>query len=205
MAVIITNQKITPLRRLHLIRFTAFSTFSSRRRLLCSCVSQETWPFYLTIANSRSWQMRANISPWHADRRSARGVRSTTEGEIFKGTDGACADPDTRIFPATGAGGAAGGRQVARATPSFIQSAFTSTAQPSLILSWAPRKNRTPYSKYRPPPYSSSRGTDASCTCVSFSATPRNSSFTSESSSGSAIVSDGVRLPPRMRVISVSG
>ena len=36
---------------------------------------------------------------------SAQGVRSTTEGEIFKGTDGACADPDTRIFPATGAGG----------------------------------------------------------------------------------------------------
>ena len=127
-----------------------------------------------------------------------QGVRSTTEGEIFKGTDGACADPDTRIFPATGA---------YSPTPpsSFIQSAFTSTAQPSLILSWAPRKNRTPYSKYRPPPYSSSRGTDASCTCVSFSATPRNSSFTSESSSGSAIVSDGVRLPPRMRVISVSG
>ena len=197
MAVIIAK-KITPLPWLHLIRFTAFSTFSSRRRLLCSCASQETWPFYLTIANSRSRQMRANISPWHADRRSARGVRSTTEGEIFKGTDGACADPDTRIFPATGA---------YSPTPpsSFIQSAFTSTAQPSLILSWAPRKNRTPYSKYRPPPYSSSRGTDASCTCVSFSATPRNSSFTSESSSGSAIVSDGVRLPPRMRVMSVSG
>ena len=34
---------------------------------------------------------------------SAQGVRSTTEGEIFKGTDGACANPDTRIFPATGA------------------------------------------------------------------------------------------------------
>ena len=74
------------------------------------------------------------------------GWRSQTEGETFKGTDGACADPDTRIFPATGAGGAAGGRQVARATPSFIQSAFTSTAQPSLILSWAPRKNRSPSS-----------------------------------------------------------
>ena len=87
----------------------------------------------------------------------------------------------------------------------FYQLDFFVTAQPSLILSWAPRKNRTPYSKYRPPPYSSSRGTDASCTCVSFSATPRNSSFTSESSSGSAIVSDGVRLPPRMRVMSVSG
>ena len=199
MAVIITKLKdnaaaaATP----HPSRYS-LDTFSRGRRLLCSCVSQETWPFYLTIANSRSRQMRANISPWHADRRSARGVRSTTEGEIFKGTDGACADPDTRIFPATGA---------YSPTPpsSFIQSAFTSTAQPSLILSWAPRKNRTPYSKYRPPPYSSSRGTDASCTCVSFSATPRNSSFTSESSSGSAIVSDGVRLPPRMRVMSVSG
>ena len=158
-----------------------------------------------TISLKLARFLHPTTPPWHADRRSAQGVRSTTEGEIFKGTDGACADPDTRIFPATGAGGAAGGRQVARATPSFIQSAFTSTAQPSLILSWAPRKNRTPYSKYRPPPYSSSRGTDASCTCVSFSATPRNSSFTSESSSGSAIVSDGVRLPPRMRVMSVSG
>ena len=79
------------------------------RRLLCSCASQETWPFYLTIANSRSRQMRANISPWHADRRSARGVRSTTEGEIFKGTDGACADPGTQNFPCHG-GGAAGGQ-----------------------------------------------------------------------------------------------
>ena len=29
--------------------------------------------------------------------------RSQTIGEIFKGTDGACADPGPRIFPATGA------------------------------------------------------------------------------------------------------
>ena len=59
--------------------------------------------------------------PWHADRRSAQGVRSTTEGEIFKGTDGACADPDTRIFPATGA--------YSPAPPSsFIPAAFTSHA-----------------------------------------------------------------------------
>ena len=57
--------------------------------------------------------------PWHADRRSAQGVRSTTEGETFKGTDGACADPDTRIFPATGA--------YSPAPPSsLIQSTFTS-------------------------------------------------------------------------------
>ena len=34
---------------------------------------------------------------------SAQGWQSQTEGEKFKRTDGACADPDTRIFPATGA------------------------------------------------------------------------------------------------------
>ena len=44
-----------------------------------------------------------NNAPVAADSAAGReGVRSTTEGEIFKGTDGACADPDTRIFPATG-------------------------------------------------------------------------------------------------------
>ena len=53
------------------------------------------------------------------------GWRSQTEGETFKWTDGACADPDTRIFPAT---------EVARATPSFIQSTFTSHTG-SLLLS----------------------------------------------------------------------
>ena len=53
-------------------------------------------------------------TPWHADRRSAQGWQSQTQGEIFKGTDGACADPGTQNFPATGAG-----RQVARATPCF--------------------------------------------------------------------------------------
>ena len=156
MAVIIAK-KITPLPWLHLIRFTAFSTFSSRRRLLCSCASQETWPFYLTIANSRSRQMRANISPWHADRRSARGVRSTTEGEIFKGTDGACADPDTRIFPATGAGG--------QGHSQFYQLDFYVTTQPSLVLSWAPRKYRN-----SPPPHAKTAARQyraaAQCACV---------------------------------------
>ena len=139
-------------------------------------------------------------SPRHADFNRRRACTARPKGKYSRGRM-ALAPIRTREFSLP----RGRARQVARATPSFIQSAFTSTAQPSLILSWAPRKNRTPYSKYRPPPYSSSRGTDASCTCVSFSATPRNSSFTSESSSGSAIVSDGVRLPPRMRVISVSG
>ena len=49
------------------------------------------------------------------------GWRSQTEGETFKGTDGACADSDTRIFPTTGA---------YSPTPpsSFIPAAFTSHA-----------------------------------------------------------------------------
>ena len=50
------------------------------------------------------------------------GWRSQTIGGIFKGTDGACADPDTRIFPATGAH--------SPALPSnLIQAAFPSTTQ----------------------------------------------------------------------------
>ena len=36
--------------------------------------------------------------PWHADVIGA-GWRSQTIGEIFKGTDGACADPGTQNFP----------------------------------------------------------------------------------------------------------
>ena len=53
------------------------------------------------------------------------GWRSQTIGEIFKGTDGACADPDTRIFPATG-------RQCC--FPVFIQLTFRSHTG-SLVLS----------------------------------------------------------------------
>ena len=58
---------------------------------------------------------------WHADEIGA-GWRSQTIGEIFKGTDGACADPDTRIFPATGGGGAA------VPPSSFVNLTFTSHA-----------------------------------------------------------------------------
>ena len=35
------------------------------------------------------------------------GVRSTAMGETFKGTDGACADPDTQNFPCRRGGSAA--------------------------------------------------------------------------------------------------
>ena len=66
--------------------------------------------------------------PLAADSAAGRkGVRSTTEGEIFKGTDGACADPDTQNFPCHGAH--------PPAQPSnFIQAAFTSHTG-SLLLS----------------------------------------------------------------------
>ena len=77
------------------------------------------WPFLPTIA--------INYAPWHADRRSAQGVRSTTEGEIFKGTDGACADPGTQNFPFHGGGAAV-------SPSSFINLAFSSHTG-SLVLS----------------------------------------------------------------------
>ena len=44
-----------------------------------------------------------NHAPVAADSAAGRqGVRSTTEGEIFKGTDGACADPGTQNFSCHG-------------------------------------------------------------------------------------------------------
>ena len=58
------------------------------------------------------------MPPWHADAIGA-GWRSPTIGEIFKGTDAACADPDTRIFPATG-------HKTAVLPPILIQLTFTS-------------------------------------------------------------------------------
>ena len=54
-----------------------------------------------------------NHAPGHADEIGA-GWRSQTIGEIFKGTDGACANPETQNFPCHGG-------RVARATPSLIQ------------------------------------------------------------------------------------
>ena len=51
-----------------------------------------------------------NHAPVAANSAAGReGWRSQTEGEIFKGTDGACADPGTQNFPCHG-GGAAGGQ-----------------------------------------------------------------------------------------------
>ena len=78
--------------------------------------------------------------PWHADRRSAQGVRSTTEGEIFKGTDGACADPDTRIFPAAGGGSAACPFKTSNVyvTHRFFVTFFTEESNVPLVPSYSP-------------------------------------------------------------------
>ena len=70
---------------------------------------------------------------------SAQGVRSTTEGEIFKGTDGACADPGTQNFPCHG-GGAAGGQGHSQfysidfhVTHRFFVTFFTEESNVSLV------------------------------------------------------------------------
>ena len=62
------------------------------------------------LSQSAKSDSRAQPLPRGSGQRSwTQGVRSTTEGEIFKGTDGACADPGTQNFPCHG-GGAAGGQ-----------------------------------------------------------------------------------------------
>ena len=83
------------------------------------------------------------MPPWHADEIGA-GWRSQTIGEIFKGTDGACADPGTRIFPATGA---------AVPPSSFINLTFTSHTG-SLLLSSLKKVTFPSSFPLRPPPLS---------------------------------------------------
>ena len=63
---------------------------------------------------------------------SPLGWRSQTIGEIFKGTDGACADPGTRIFPATG-------HKTAVPPSSLIQLTFTSHTGSLFLSLYAPR------------------------------------------------------------------
>ena len=125
-------------------------SLSSRRSLLVAVLSNCCQSLCKIFAHNYA-------PPWHADRRSAQGWRSQTEGEIFKGTDGACADPDTRIFPATVAGD--------QGHSQFYQLDFYVTTQPSLVLSWAPRKYRnspSPHAKTAARQYRAA----AQCACV---------------------------------------
>ena len=70
-------------------------SLSSRRILWVSALTNYRYLPRLIPAST--------YAPVAADSAAGRqGVRSTTEGEIFKGTDGACADPDTQSFPCHG-------------------------------------------------------------------------------------------------------
>ena len=65
---------------------------------------QCAWPSLRTIAISHARFQHSISAPVAADSAAGReGWRSQTEGEIFKGTDGACADPGTQNFPCHGA------------------------------------------------------------------------------------------------------
>ena len=65
---------------------------------------QCAWPSLRTIAISHARFQHSTIAPVAADSAAGReGWRSQTEGGIFKGTDGACADPGTQNFPCHGA------------------------------------------------------------------------------------------------------
>ena len=110
-------------------------SLSSRRSLLVAVLSNCCQSLCKISAPNHA-------PPWHADRRSAQGWRSQTIGEIFKGTDGACADPGPRIFPATG-------HKTAVPPSSLIQLTFTSHTG-SLLLS-SLKKVTSPSFPPRPP------------------------------------------------------
>ena len=89
-------------------------SLSSRRSLLVAVLSN-------CCQSLRKISAHNYAPPWHADRRSAHGWRSQTEGESRKRTEESLLSSGRfRLSPATG---------VARATPSFIPAAFPSTTQ----------------------------------------------------------------------------
>ena len=108
-------------------------SLSSRRSLLVSASANYRHPPCLIIA--------PNHAPVAADSAAGReGWRSQTEGEIFKGTDGACADPGTQNFPCHGAR-----TQPTFPPSSFISLTFTSHTG-SLLLSSLKKVTFPPFS-----------------------------------------------------------
>ena len=102
-------------------------SLSSRRSLLVSASANYRHPPCLIIT--------PNHAPVAADSAAGReGWRSQTEGEIFKGTDGACADPGTQNFPCHGAR-----TQPTFPPSSFISLTFTSHTGSLLLSLYAPR------------------------------------------------------------------
>ena len=100
---------------------------------------QCAWPSLRTIAISHARFQHSISAPVAADSAAGReGWRSQTEGEKRR-DDWAELAPDQAAqgFPCHGA-------QNGSAAFQSYQLDFHVTTQPSLILSWAPRKNRSP-------------------------------------------------------------
>ena len=80
----------------------SLDTFSRLGEGFYSCALCKKLGFSRQLSQSAKSDSRAQPLPRGTPMQSAQGWRSQTIGEIFKGTDGACADPGPRIFPATG-------------------------------------------------------------------------------------------------------
>ena len=116
--------------------------FSRGRRLLLSC---SLIALDLSCPRSQSVTPDSRTQPCPrgtliADQRGACAARPKGKNEKLPGGS-LLLSRQLKFFPATG---------VARATPSFINLTFSSTTQPSLVLSWAPRKYRPPRPSFRP-------------------------------------------------------
>ena len=113
-------------------------------RLLLSCISScltnltndRTQPRLSPASNHAPWQRTAQLDAGLA-KPDRRGKDEANGGKL-------AFIRAVQAFTCHGAG-----RQVARATPSFINLTFSSTTQPSLVLSWAPRKYRNPLYLHR--------------------------------------------------------
>ena len=118
-----------------LIRLITFASFSPRRSLLLSVLFMPlgcSTQLLLPAAPDFRTQPRPRGSGQHS---WTQGVRSTTKGESRKRTEESLLSSGRfRLSPATGAGG--------QGHSQFYSIDFHVTTQPSLVLSWAPRKYR---------------------------------------------------------------
>ena len=121
-----------------LIRLITFASFSPRRSLLLSVLFMPlgcSTQLLLPAAPDFRTQPRPRGSGQHS---WTQGVRSTTKGESRKRTEESLLSSGRfRLSPATGAGG--------QGHSQFYSIDFHVTTQPSLVLSWAPRKYRPPF------------------------------------------------------------
>ncbi len=112
------------------------------RRLLLICGFHETWPVYLTIADRYERQMHSITAPWHADEIGAGRAQHDQRGKMKNHSDGVYSEPSDSSFSLPR------GRDSSAAFQ-FDSIDFYVTVQLSLVLSWAPRKYRTPFVPHR--------------------------------------------------------